>query len=109
MKAARPSLRSATPALPGRSGMAELSDLTIPKLGLTMTEGLLAEWRVEPGQHVHQGDVLFVVETDKIANEIEAQSDGVIKEILVPAGETVPVGAAVARWTGSGDGPAANG
>ena len=82
--------------------MATVSDLVLPKLGLTMTEGRLAEWRVKGGDEVGPGDILFVVETDKIANEIEAPAAGRIVEILVAAGETVPVGTALARWTGPG-------
>ena len=65
-------------------------NLLMPKLGLTMTEGTLTEWRVEPGQRVRQGEVLFVVETEKVANEIEASADGCIGEIRVLAGATVP-------------------
>lgn len=74
----------------------------MPKLGLTMTEGMLAEWRVKRGDRVSAGDVIFVVETDKIANEVEAPADGEIREIIVEAGTTVPVGTAIARWTGPG-------
>ena len=51
--------------------MSALNDLLMPKLGLTMTEGLLAEWCVAPGDRVSAGDVIFVVETDKVANEIK--------------------------------------
>jgi pyruvate dehydrogenase E2 component (dihydrolipoamide acetyltransferase) len=74
----------------------------MPKLGLTMTEGVLAQWLVKPGDRVEPGQVMFVVETDKIANEIEAPGAGEIVEILVESGETVPVGAPLARWTGKG-------
>ncbi|MCG7361563.1 2-oxo acid dehydrogenase subunit E2 [Roseomonas sp. ACRSG] len=84
----------------GAEPVPALSDILMPKLGLTMTEGLLAEWRVQPGDAVRQGDILFVVETDKIATEIEAAGDGEIRHRLVEAGETVPVGTPVARWTG---------
>lgn len=82
--------------------MAALAEIVMPKLGLTMTEGLLAEWRVRPGASVAAGDVLFVVETEKIATEVEASGPGEIRELLVEAGTTVPVGTPVARWTGSG-------
>ena len=85
---------------------APLNPLLMPKLGLTMTEGLLAEWKVGPGDRVAKGDLLFVVETEKIANEIEAPGDGTIAEILVPAGTVVPVGTAVARWSGAAPGVA---
>jgi len=74
-----------------------MADLVMPKLGLTMTEGLLAEWRVRPGDTYAAGDILFVVETEKIANEIEATEPGAIAAILVTEGETVPVGTPVAR------------
>ncbi len=79
-----------------------LTSLTMPKLGLTMTEGVITEWRAAQGARVQQGDIVFVVETDKIATEIEAPSDGEIVEILFGEGATVPVGEAVARWTGIG-------
>lgn len=78
------------------------TDLVMPKLGLTMTEGRLAEWRVNAGDKVAQGDILFVVETDKIANEVDAPASGQIVDVLVGAGETVPVGTVLARWTGPG-------
>ncbi|KAK50830.1 lipoyl domain-containing protein, partial [Bordetella bronchiseptica] len=84
--------------------MSQLNDLLMPKLGLTMTEGMLIEWSVTSGAEVKAGDSLFVVETDKVANEIVAQADGTLAEILVAAGETVPVGTVVARWTGPGQG-----
>ena len=75
------------------------SPLVMPKLGLTMTEGVVAEWVVRPGQRVATGDVLFVVETEKTTTDITAQADGVITEIVVAAGEKVPVGAVIARWS----------
>ncbi len=76
------------------------ADLLMPKLGLNMTEGMVASWAVTPGAYVSHGDILFTVETDKITTEIEAVGDGEIVEIIVPAGQTVAVGTAVARWTG---------
>jgi len=76
--------------------------IVMPKLGLSMTEGLLAEWLVAPGDEVAAGQVLFVVETDKISNEVEAPAPGRILSLLVEAGETVDVGAPIALWTGPG-------
>lgn len=76
----------------------------MPKLGLTMSEGLLAEWCVKPGDAVVAGQMLFVVETDKISNEVEAPAAGRIVSLLVGAGETVDVGTPVALWTGPGQG-----
>jgi pyruvate dehydrogenase E2 component (dihydrolipoamide acetyltransferase) len=74
-----------------------MADLVMPKFGLTMTEGLLSEWYVSAGDAFRAGDILFTFETEKVASEVEAQADGVLAEILVPAGETVPVGTPVAR------------
>ena len=76
--------------------------LLMPKLGLTMTEGGLAQWLVEPGKPFKKGDPLFIVETEKVANEIEADQDGVLEHILVPQGETVAVGTVLARWSCTG-------
>lgn len=86
--------------------MTMVRELVMPKLGLTMTEGVLAEWRVSPGQPFRSGDVLLVVETDKIASEVEADSDGVLIETTIPAGETVAVGTPIARWSTDGAGAA---
>ncbi|MGE3691846.1 MAG: dihydrolipoamide acetyltransferase family protein [Novosphingobium sp.] len=76
--------------------------ILMPKLGLTMTEGHLVSWNVAPGDAVRAGDVLFIVETDKISNEIEAQDDGTIVALLVSEDETVPVGTVVATMAVSG-------
>lgn len=76
--------------------------IVMPKLGLTMAEGVLAEWLVAPGDEVAAGQILFVVETDKISNEVEAPAPGRILSLLVEAGETVDVGAPIALWTGPG-------
>jgi pyruvate dehydrogenase E2 component (dihydrolipoamide acetyltransferase) len=80
--------------------MAARDPITMPKLGLTMQEGVLSSWLVKPGSIVKAGDVIFVVETDKIANEVEASEDGVIGEIAVAEGETVSVGTVLATWAG---------
>lgn len=78
-------------------------DLLMPKLGLTMSEGVLLEWKAAPGDKVTKGQVLFVVETDKTATEIEAQADGVLDEQLVAEGETALVGALVGRLSGESE------
>lgn len=81
------------------------SDLLMPKLGLTMTEGVLLERSVAPGEAFAKGQILFVIETDKAATEIEAEVDGVLAEWLVGEGDTVPVGTPVGRLV-SADGAA---
>ncbi len=72
--------------------------LLMPKLGLTMTEGTVIEWPIAVGGTFARGEVCVVVETDKVANEIEAPEAGRLLNILVPAGDTVPVGSVLAEW-----------
>ena len=74
-----------------------MAELVMPKFGLTMTEGLLSEWHVGPGDAFRAGQLLYTVETEKVANEVEAEIDGTLSEILVSEGETVAVGTPVAR------------
>lgn len=75
----------------------------MPKLGLTMTEGLLADWSVQPGKPYKAGDTIVLIETEKVVTEIAAEADGVLLEIVVPVGETVPVGAIIGRWGNLGE------
>ncbi len=78
--------------------MSNIRQLLMPKLGLTMTEGTIAEWPLAEGASFSRGDIYLVVETDKVANEIEAPGAGRLVKILVPQGETVPVGTVLAEW-----------
>jgi pyruvate dehydrogenase E2 component (dihydrolipoyllysine-residue acetyltransferase) len=74
------------------------TDLVMPKLGLTMTEGTVARWDVAPGGRFVAGDIILVVETDKIAYDVEAPGPGILQEVLVTEGNVVPVGTAIGRW-----------
>ena len=64
------------------------TEVLMPKLGLTMTEGTIEEWKIKEGEPVKKGDVLFSVATDKLTNDVEADADGVLLKILLPEGET---------------------
>ncbi len=75
-----------------------VQSLLMPKLGLTMTEGTVLEWPIAVGGSFARGTVCVVVETDKVANEVEAPAAGRLLKILVQAGETVPVGSVLAEW-----------
>ena len=77
--------------------MADEWVVTMPKLGETVTEGTLSSWLKQVGDEVAFDDPLFEVSTDKVDSEIPSPYDGVIVEILVPAGETVPVGTPLVR------------
>jgi len=58
-------------------------EIVMPKLGLTMTEGLIVEWRKKEGDPVKKGDILFVLETEKVTYEVEAPEDGTLGKLLV--------------------------
>jgi 2-oxoglutarate dehydrogenase E2 component (dihydrolipoamide succinyltransferase) len=75
----------------------EVHDITMPKLGETVTEGTVGAWKKQVGDRVEFDDPLFEVSTDKVDSEIPSPYDGVLLEILVPEGETVPVGSVLAR------------
>lgn len=73
-------------------------EILVPKLGLTMSEGVLVEWMVAPGASFKANQGLFVIESEKAANEIGAEADGVLLEATAPAGETLPCGAVIGYW-----------
>ena len=78
-------------------------EFTMPALGSDMGEGTLDEWLVKPGDQVARGQVVAVVETTKAAVEIECWQEGTVHELLVPVGETVEVGTALATLVASGE------
>ncbi|MDW5300039.1 MAG: dihydrolipoamide acetyltransferase family protein [Sedimentibacter sp.] len=57
--------------------------IVMPKMGLTMTEGFLTNWKKSEGDKINKGDTLFEVETDKLTNAYEANTSGVLRKILV--------------------------
>ena len=73
-------------------------ELLVPKLGLTMTEGVLVEWMLKPGDAFKVDQGLFVIESEKAANEIGAEAEGVLLETTAEAGATLPCGAVIGYW-----------
>ncbi len=71
-------------------------NVIMPQLGETVAEGKVASWFKSVGDKVAAGDNLFLIETDKVSMEVQATESGVLNEIRVAAGETVPVGTVVA-------------
>jgi len=71
----------------------------MPSLGADMDEGTLTEWLVKPGDKVHKGDIIAVIDTAKSAIEIESFHTGIVDRLIVPVGETVPVGTVLATIT----------
>jgi pyruvate/2-oxoglutarate dehydrogenase complex dihydrolipoamide acyltransferase (E2) component len=72
-------------------------DVTLPRLADSLDEGIVSRWLKQPGEHVARGEPLVEIETDKVNSEIESPYDGVLAEVLVEEGATVPVGEVIAR------------
>jgi pyruvate dehydrogenase E2 component (dihydrolipoamide acetyltransferase) len=68
----------------------------MPRLGQTMTEGVITRWLRQAGDRVSKGEPVAEIETDKAILELESPADGVVLELLAGEGEAVPVGEAVA-------------
>ncbi|TYC64266.1 pyruvate dehydrogenase [Rhodobacterales bacterium] len=87
-----------TPSEPnaGEDALPEGKSVIMPTLGMAQDTGLLIGWRKAPGEAVGADDVLFEVETDKSAVEVNAGFDGFVAALLAEAGEEVPVGQTIA-------------
>ena len=77
--------------------------VTLPKFGLTMEEATVNEWMVEIGEPVQQGQVLALIESEKVNLELPSPVAGVVAEYLVQVGETVPVGSPLAVIVSAGE------
>jgi pyruvate dehydrogenase E2 component (dihydrolipoamide acetyltransferase) len=93
---------------PAAQPAGEANEVRLPKLGETVTEGTVGRWLKAVGDQVAFDDPLFEVSTDKVDSEIPSPYDGVLLEILVPEGETVPVGTTLARIGEPGAAPSAS-
>ncbi len=83
-----------------------MSDITLPLLGESVTEGTITRWFKQVGDTVAEDEALFEVSTDKVDSEVPSPVAGVVTEILVPEGETVEVGTVLARVGDAGAAPA---
>jgi pyruvate dehydrogenase E1 component beta subunit len=83
------------------------TEVLMPALSPTMTEGKIARWLKSEGEPVRAGDVLAEIETDKATMEVEAIDEGVLAKIVIPEGtEHVAVNTPIAVIAGNGDGAA---
>ena len=74
----------------------EVRSLTMPKWGLSMEEGTVTKWLIDEGAQFAEGDEIVEIETDKIANIVEAPFSGRLARIVAGPGTTLPVGAVIA-------------
>jgi pyruvate dehydrogenase E2 component (dihydrolipoamide acetyltransferase) len=77
----------------------------MPKLGMTMKEGKVSKWYKHEGDSVEKGENLFEVETEKITNKVESPETGILFQVVVPEGATVPVGTILAVIAQAGEQP----
>ncbi|HEY6661359.1 MAG TPA: 2-oxoglutarate dehydrogenase complex dihydrolipoyllysine-residue succinyltransferase [Sphingomicrobium sp.] len=73
------------------------TDVQVPALGESITEGTLAQWLKQPGEAVAADEAIATLETDKVSVDVPSPTAGVLTEQLVKEGDTVAVGAAIAR------------
>jgi pyruvate dehydrogenase E2 component (dihydrolipoyllysine-residue acetyltransferase) len=81
------------------------TDVLMPRLSDSMEEGTVLKWLVQPGGEVKRGEPLVEIETDKANMTYEADSDGVLIEVLAQEGETLPIGQVIARVGEAGEKP----
>ena len=80
-----------------------ITEVTMPSMGADMTEGTIVKWLKKEGDEVKRGDKLAEIETDKTVVEMESYGEGILKKIVVPEGQVVPVGDLIAYVGGEGD------
>jgi len=66
-------------------------EIQMPQAGQSMEEGTIVRWLKNEGDKVHAKDILFEVETDKAVVEVEAGHDGILRKIIIPVGQMVPI------------------
>ena len=73
--------------------MSDIYPIAVPKWGIEMVEGTITTWNKAEGDAIAKGDEVFEMESDKIVNVWDSPVDGVLRRVLVPAGDAHPVGA----------------
>src|SRR5882757_531492 len=82
-------------------------DIVMPQMGESIFEGTITKWLKKPGDKVERDEPLFEISTDKVDAEIPSPSAGVLKEIKVGEGKTVPIQTTVGVIDAAGDGAGA--
>ncbi|MXZ36935.1 MAG: dihydrolipoamide succinyltransferase, partial [Holophagales bacterium] len=72
-------------------------EVRIPEIGESVTEALIIRWIKQPGEAIGRDDPIVELETDKVTVEMPSPVAGVLSEIVCAEGETVPIGAVIAR------------
>ena len=72
------------------------TEIKMPQLGESVTEGTVGKWLKQPGERVEKYEALLEVTTDKVDTEVPAPATGIVRQIVVPEGQTVRVGTLLA-------------
>jgi len=78
-------------------------EVVMPQMGVSVSEGTITKWLKQPGETVAADEPLLEISTDKVDTEVPSPGSGVVREILVPEGETVEVGTVLATIAAEGD------
>jgi pyruvate dehydrogenase E2 component (dihydrolipoamide acetyltransferase) len=73
-----------------------MGEVTMPRLSDTMSEGTVGRWLKKPGDQVSSGEIIAEIETDKATMELESFESGTLQKIVIPEGQTVPIGEVIA-------------
>jgi pyruvate dehydrogenase E2 component (dihydrolipoamide acetyltransferase) len=78
------------------------TDVVMPQMGVSVSEGTISRWLKQVGDHVEADETIVEISTDKVDTEVPSPGSGTVTDILVPEGETVPVGTRIAVINGDG-------
>jgi pyruvate dehydrogenase E2 component (dihydrolipoamide acetyltransferase) len=78
-------------------------EVILPKIDEAMTQGTILEWKKQDGERVEKGDILYILETEKVTWEVEAPESGILSRMEFAAGDVVRVGTVVARIVGESE------
>jgi pyruvate/2-oxoglutarate dehydrogenase complex dihydrolipoamide acyltransferase (E2) component len=81
-----------------------MTEIIMPKMGLNMAEGMIVEWLAKSGDQIKQGQEIASIESEKVTNNLEAESGGIL-QIAVEAGGTVAVGNVIGYLLQAGEKP----
>ncbi len=79
------------------SGNGTIVDVVMPKMGESLQEGTITKWLKKIGEKVERDEMILEISTDKVDTEVPSPASGILTEIIVPEGQTVEVGAIIAR------------
>lgn len=104
--AAEPKKAESGEKKPATSSKGELTDVQVPAMGESVSEGTISTFLKAPGDAVKKDETIAEIETDKVALEVPASADGILAEFLVAEGDSVTPGTVIARISAGGAAPA---